>query len=224
MSAVTAIHREHAATKQRLTAVRDEAAARLSIHEKATKANASRLATIEAAYIANATSEALGLEPKEDVPDANVLEKLRAEAAVAEPVRRQLALNLEEANRALEHGEAVHKESIATYLREEALEPALVDWEQALNGLRDAAINVMAAHKLVYHDFNDNRPLYLSANDFSGPVAQWLAALREMNWPFHPYSIRPDWLPDHGVFWPDLLPGVAERTEELLTKVKGGAA
>lgn len=83
MSAVTAIHEQHAAAKQRLTVARDEAAARLSAHEHATKVKASQLAEIEAAYVANATSEALGLEPTQVLPDATVLEKLRADAAVA---------------------------------------------------------------------------------------------------------------------------------------------
>jgi hypothetical protein len=219
MSAATAIHEQHAATKQRLTVARDEAALRLSAHEHATKTKASELAEIEAAYVANATAEALG-EPTQELPDANVLEKLRADAAVAEPVRRQLAANLEQCENALRVAESKHKAAIGDHLRETAMAPALNELQKAFDGLRDAAVNVMAAHHLAYRKFDDRAPTPNNALELYGPASEWLFTLNRMDWPYYPYEIRPAWLPRHGAFWPDELPGVADRVAALLAEVE----
>lgn len=220
MSAVTAIHEQHAAEKRRLAAVRKDAAARLTAHERATKDKGARLAEFEAAYVANATAEALGQEPTQGLPDATDLEKLRADATAAEPVRRQLAANLERCDVALKAAEAKHKAAVGDYLREAAVTPALNELQVAFAAVRDAAVNVMAAHHLANRKFNDRAPPPNNALELYGPVSEWLFALQQMDWPSYPYAIRPAWLPLHGRFWPDDMPGVAERVAELLAEVE----
>ena len=220
MNAVTAIHKQHAATKQRLTRDRDEKADALSNHDRTSAAKAAQLAKIEAAYVDNATAEALGLEMPHELPAANVLEKLRADVAVAAPVRLQLAANLDRCESALKAAESTHKDAIGDHLRTTVMPPALAELEQAFAAVRDAAVNVMAAHRLAYHDFSERKPPYHNANDISGPAAQWLATLQTADWPDYPYSIRPDWLPQYGRFWPDELAGVWDRMKQLRAEVE----
>lgn len=220
MSAVTAIHEQHAAEKHRLAIVRDEAAARLAAHDSTTRAKARQLAEFEAIYVANATDEALGKEPTQDLPDATVLEKLRADAAAAEPVRRQLAANLDRCEVALKAAESKHKAAVGAHLRDAAVKPALDELQAALAAVRDAAVNAMAAHHLAYRKFDDRAPAANNALELYGPVSEWLFGLQQMDWPSYPYAIRPGWLPLHGRFWPDELPGVAERVTELVAEVE----
>lgn len=220
MSGVTAIHEQHAAEKQRLAIVRDDAAARLLTHERSISAKAALLAEIEADYAANATAEALGHEPTRALPDANVIEKLRADAVVAEPVRRQLAANLDKCEVALKAAETKHRTAIADHLREVALTPAVGELHAAFEAVRSAAVNVMAAHNLAFRKFNDRAMPADSALELYGPASEWLATLQHMDWPTFPYKIRPTWLPEHGRFWPDEMPGVAERQAELLASVE----
>ena len=129
-----------------LRAARDKAASLLSAHRQITKTNASKLDEMEAIFVANATSEALGLEPTQELPDANVVEKLRAHAAVAGAVDRQLEANLEKFEAALRAEESKHKAAVSGRLREVALAPGLDELQTAFDALRNAAINVMAAH------------------------------------------------------------------------------
>lgn len=220
MNAVTAIHEQHAVERGRLAIVRDDAAARLYAHERASKDKAAKLADFEAAYISNATAEALGQESAQNLPDATEMEKLRADTAAAEPVRRQLAANLDRCEDALTAAEAKHKAAVGDHLREVVLTPALNELQAAFTAVRDAAVNAMAAHYLANRKFNDRAPPPNNALELYGPVSEWLFALQQMDWPSYPYAIRPGWLPLHGRFWPDELPGVAERVAELLAEVE----
>ena len=224
MNAVIAIHEQYAANKQRLSIARDEAAARLSAHERATEVKASQFAEMEGVYVANAASKALGLDRAQDLPDANVLEKLRADVAIGEPVRRLLAANLERCEGELKAAQGKHKAAVCDYLREVAVPPALDEFHTAFEGLRDAAVNLMAAHYLAYRKFDDRAPMLNNAQEAYGPASEWLFDLNRATWPTYPDKIRPAWLPENGRFYPDELPGVAERVAELLVEVEQVAA
>ncbi|MBW6523271.1 hypothetical protein KZ810_07135 [Sphingomonas sp. RHCKR47] len=219
MSAVTAIHEQHAAEKARLAIVRDDAAARLYAHERATAAKAAQLAAFEADYAANATAEALGLEPTRALPDATALEKLRADASVAEPVRCQLAINLERCEAALEKAKAEHRKAISLYLRTDVLQPTLGELEEAWDSVRCSLVKIMAIHKLAFVEFDDRAKTPNCYNDLFGPAAHFVSALREMGWENWPYSVRPDWVRSgrvglHG------LAGVDEHIAELRVEVE----
>ena len=77
----------------------------------------------------------------------------------------------------------------------------------------------MAAHNLAYRKFNDRAPAANSVMELHGPVSELIGELRELYWSNYPYSIRPQWLPANGRFFPDEMPGVAEATEALLADV-----
>lgn len=220
MSAVTAIHEQHAAAKRRLAAVLDDAREREFAHDRNTKAKVAQLAEAEAAYAANATARALGEEPTQELPDGTILEKLRADISVAEPVARQLAANRERCEKNLQAAEAKHNSAVADYLRDTALAAARSELNDAWNVLREKAAKVMAAHKLVYHDFNDRPTTPNCYDDLHGPVAYLLSAMVQLPFEQWPYSVRPSWLPQHGRYFPGDMPGVEERTAELLAEVE----
>lgn len=121
---------------------------------------------------------------------------------------------------ALKAAESKHKKAVADYLRETAVTPALADLQKAFDAVRDAAVNVMAAHHLAYRKFNDRAPPPNNALELYGPVSEWLFSIKGMAWPTYPYEIRPGWLPQNGQFWPDELPGVAERVADLLAEIE----
>ncbi len=220
MNAVTAMHHQHAVETQRLALARDKAASRLAEHVKTSALKANELAGYEAIFIAKATSDALGVESTQELPDANIIEKLRADIAVSEPVRRELTNNLSKCENALKLSEVAHKYAISDHLKDAIVRPALNELHRAFDSVREAAIELVAAHKLAYHDYSDQRPPYHDANDIYGPIAQWLGSVHKMAWPDYPYDIRPAWLSTQGRFWADELPGVVERIQELRNEVE----
>lgn len=220
MSAVTAIHEQFAAEKKRLAAVLDDARDRETAHRRNTAANVARLAEVEAAYTANATARALGQEPTQELPDGTILEKLRADITVAEPVAHQLAANRERCEKNLAAADKKHKSAVADYLRDTALAADLAELNEAWDVLREKMAKVMASHKLVYRDFNDRPMAPNNYDDLHGPAAHLLSAMALLPFEQWPYSVRPKWLPVHGRYFPGDMPGVEERTAELLAEVE----
>lgn len=179
-----------------------------------------RLASLEADREQNMLAAALDRPPPAPTPSPSELEALRADRESGKHVIAELQRLAAAADKAHTEAQRVCKAQTSLYLQDTALRTARDNLAAAFDHLRDAAVEAMAAHRVAFHDYGERRTHYTSPNDVSGPVAHWIATLRQMNWPDYPYNIRPDWLPVNGQFWADELGGVAEHVALLKASIE----
>jgi hypothetical protein len=200
----------------------DAAKARVKAQDQETDRMVGLLASLEADREQNMLAAALDRPLPTPAPNVAEMETLRADIEISKRVSVELERQATTAEQAHSEAERECKAQISNDLQDTAVGPARDAFADALDAVREAAVKLMAAHKLAYHDYSERKPPYHSANDVSGPAAQWLATLQTMQWPDYPYSIRPAWLPVNGRFWPDELPGVAKQTALLKASVDQG--
>lgn len=187
-----------------------------SIAEKEKK-NAER----QQAYTDSAVAVASGLPEHENLPDAQLMEKTREEVAVAPLVRKQLENVKINAELAAVRDKRLAEEAQADFIFSVGLVPALQEFHNAFDELRDAAIKLMAAHISVFPKGDGAR----SFVEFYGPAAQMIESLQAINWPNEfRYRVRPNWLPVNGRILPDEMPGMGEARREIQALINEGLA
>ena len=166
---------------------------------------------------------ALALKETPTVPQPSVteLENLRLDLELSGNTTMVLKGRQTAASIALVAAKRAHLDGYRDYLTTTVLNPANAELEAAFLHLRDAAAKQMAAHYVVHRKLNERARVADNLQDLYGPTAYFLRGIYEMRWETYPYNIRPDWLPMHGRFWEDDLPGVKERISELLSGVEG---
>lgn len=194
-------------------------------YKEAVKAKAKQLAKDEQRYADNAVAVASGKPECLSLPDAQAMEKLRAEIAVAPLVEQQLETAMKSAKLALERAKREADTANGAFLHEVCIAPALEEFRQAFDVLGDAAVRLMAAHRKAYPHENAGswNPTHAAA---FGPAAEMLTAMSEMDWPStYRYNVRPGWLQTHGRrFFVDELAGFSEAMRDVDVALQEGVA
>ncbi len=223
MSAVAELRREAAATAATEAAASKENLVAMMApynHEGAVASDKKQLAEWEQQYTESAVAEASGLPERGRLPDAQAMEKLRAKIAVAPAVKQQLESKKASAALALARAKREAVDAKAALLHEVAIKPALQEFREAFAALGEAGTRLMAAHRQAYPNENDGAwsPSYQA---LFGPVGELFTTLHGIDWPNpYRYSIRPDWLPSHGRFFPDEMPRMDEAMSEVAAILK----
>lgn len=193
-------------------------------YKEAVKAKAKQLAKDEQRYADNAVAVASGKPECLSLPDAQAMEKLRAEIAVAPLVEQQLETAMKGAKLALERAKREADTANGAFLHVVSIAPALEEFRHAFNVLGDAAVRLMAAHRKAYPHENSNSwdPTYAAT---FGPVGELLTAMHGMDWPStYRYDVRPSWLPRHGAFFAGEMAGMLEAMRDVDAALQEGVA
>lgn len=213
---------EQTAAKVEVARLAVEVASRkVSQHDADTDAKRVRFERLDSDNRAFRTAIALHETPKVVQPSVEELENLRTDLELSANVALVLNGRRTAANLALVAAKRAHRDGYRNHLVATVMAPANAELQAAFDHLRDAAAKQMAAHYVVHRKLNDDAPVANDPLDLYGPTAEFLYQIRLRPWADYPYSIRPGWLPVHGTFWPDELPGVHDRIKELLVGVEG---
>lgn len=221
MSDLAKITEQSAAKVESARLVVEAIADQVSEHDRDIAAKRVQFEQLDADNRAYRTALALKEKPTVQQPSVTELENLRLDLELSGNTTMVLQGRKTAAAIALVAAKRAHLDGYRDHLMATVMTPANAELDAAFDHLRDVAAKQMAAHFVVHRKLNERAPIADSLQDLYGPMAEFLQAIYRMRWADYPYIIRPGWLPMHGQFWVDELPGVHERVNELLAGVEG---
>jgi hypothetical protein len=109
------------------------------------------------------------------------------------------------------------------YALEEVEAAALGEFKVAIESVRTALARAIAATIVAREDFNHRRR-FVSPADFFGAGGAVVQGLHDLGWENINQNLRPDWLPRHGRFVVNEIPGVTEEVAAIRAGLPGTVA